>query len=229
MRRSWIAALLLLSSATAYAQEEEESAPLSAAPIEEKKGSAFAEVEHGFYVGASTGIAIGVSPGGNVYTADDRGALSSSKAGLALGQSGGIELGIEPTPLLSIGVLAWGSAANTPARYYGTCDPTIAGAACPRGNTTSLLLGANARLNLSLGPDANDVRRSFFFVRVGAGYAILSPKGLLANEPVVFGGPGFEYFTHLRHFSVGIEAVASFGLTNKGLGVQVSPLVRYTF
>jgi hypothetical protein len=119
MRRSWIAALLLLSSATAYAQEEEESAPLSAAPIEEKKGSAFAEVEHGFYVGASTGIAIGVSPGGNVYTADDRGALSSSKAGLALGQSGGIELGIEPTPLLSIGV----PGAARPTRRRATTAP----------------------------------------------------------------------------------------------------------
>jgi hypothetical protein len=106
---------------------------------------------------------------------------------------------------------------------------TASGNACPHGNSTRLLLAADARVNISLGPDANDVRRAFFFFRAGAGFAILSPKGLLANEPVVFGGPGVEYFTHLRHFSVGLEADGSYGLSNKTLGVTLQPLVRYTF
>lgn len=221
MGRLLVAALVALTSATALAQEEEESAPLSAAPIEQKAGPKLNEVEdHGFYVGASAGVAMSLSGPADV---------NGVKPGLALGQSGGIELGFQPTPLFAIGVLAWGSAASSPSSYYGTCDPTVQDAVCPHGNFTELLLGADARLNLSLGPDSNDVRRAYFFVRAGAGYAILSPKGILANEPVVFGGPGFEYLTHLRHFSIGIEADGSFGLTNKTLGVMVQPLVRYTF
>src|SRR6185437_2752542 len=100
--------------------------------------------------------------------------------------------------------------------YYGTCDPTAG--TCPHGNSTQLTLGVDARLNLSLGPDSNDVRRLFFYVRLGAGYSIVAPKNMLSNEPLVFGGPGIEYFTHLRHFSVGLEADGAFGLTNKGLG-----------
>lgn len=221
MRRLLVAALVIFTSATAFAQsEEEESTPLSAAPIEQKTGPKLNEVEHGFYVGASAGVNLALSPGGTM--------ADGSKPGMATGQSGGIELGFEPTPLFAVGVLAWGSAASTSSQYLGTCTPGN-GVTCPHGNFTQLLLGANARLNLSLGADANDVKRAFFFVRAGAGYAILAPKGLLANEPVVFGGPGFEYFTHLRHFSIGIEADASYGLTNKGLGVMVQPLVRYTF
>ena len=42
-------------------------------------------------------------------------------------------------------------------------------------------------------------------------------------------GLTWAYFTHLRHFSVGIEADATFGVTNKGLGVMLQPIVRYSF
>ena len=73
------------------------------------------------------------------------------------------------------------------------------------------------------------LKRLFFFVRAGAGFSIVAPKNMLSNELLVFGGPGIEYFTHLRHFSVGLEADGSFGLSNKGLGVMLQPLVRYTF
>jgi len=227
MRRTWIAAFaVLLCASTAFAQEEEESTPLSAAPVEAQKKAPYNEVEHGFFVGAFTGIALAIKPGGSTY---NRSTGTFGSAGFAMGQSGGIELGIEPTPFFSIGVLAMGSAANTPSTFVGSCDPTAANTSCPHGNYTALTLGADARLNLSLGADVNGIRRAYFFVRAGAGYSILAPKGLLQNELLVFGGPGFEYFTHLRHFSVGIEADASYGLTNKGFGIALQPLVRYTF
>ena len=225
MRRPWLAAaLILLSSATALAEsEEEESTPLSAAPIETSTGPKLNEVEHGFYIGAFTGLALTLSPGGANY--------DGSKAGMAMGQSGGLELGFEPNPLFGIGLIVSGATANTPSTYVGTCDVSNPpdGGTCAHGNFTSLTIGADARLNLSLGPDSNDVRRAYFFIRAGLGYSILTPKNLLQNELVAFGGPGFEYFTHLRHFSVGLEADASYGLTNKGLGISVQPLVRYTF
>jgi opacity protein-like surface antigen len=227
MRRFGFAAAAVLLAAftasSALAQEEEESTPLSTAPTEAQKKVPYNEVEHGFFVGAFTGLALTVKPGGTVYD----GSGNPSSPGMAMGQSGGIELGIEPTPAFSIGILAEGSAANTPSLYYGTCDPSAG--SCPHGNYTALTLGADARLNLSLGPDVNGIRRSYFFIRAGAGYSILSPKGMLQNELLVFGGPGFEYFTHLRHFSVGIEADATFGVTNKGLGLSLQPLVRYGF
>ncbi|MBS2030005.1 MAG: adventurous gliding motility protein CglE [Deltaproteobacteria bacterium] len=250
MCRTWFcAALILFSSATAFAEdaaggsEEEESTPLSAAPIEQKTGPKINEVEHGFFIGASTGLALTLSPGGSVYTPDPTTSqlTNSGKAGMAMGQSGGFELGFEPTPMFAIGVLAWGSAANTPSTYYGTCDPTAtssvsnptngtaANAQCPHGNFTQLTLAADARLNIAIGGDAGAVKRLFFFVRAGAGFSIVAPKNMLSNELLVFGGPGIEYFTHLRHFSVGLEADGSFGLSNKGLGVMLQPLVRYTF
>ena len=224
MRRTWIvASLVMLWALPARAQdsgsEEEAAAPLSSTPTAQQKPK-YNEVEHGFFVGAMTGLALTLVPGGANF--------DGSKAGLATGQSGGVELGFEPIPALALGIIAVGSAASTSSAYQGTCDPAANGS-CPHGNYTALTLGIDARLNLSLGADANDVRRTYFYVRAGAGYSILAPKGLLQNELLVFGGPGIEYYTHLRHFSIGIEADATYGLTNKDLAILIQPQVRYTF
>jgi hypothetical protein len=219
MRRLLLACLLASPAVSALAlptvahaeSEEVESAPLSAAPVEEKKGPAFNEVEHGFYVGVETGAQI---------------TLPGFGGSMATGQAGGIELGYEPLPLLSIGALVWAGNANTSSLYTGDTTVNTSGV---RGNFSTLLIGANARLNLSLGADAYDVRRVFFYIRGGAGYALVRPTGLLGNGLAVFGGPGIEYFTHLRHFSVGFEVDANYGLTSKALGIVVQPVVRYSF
>ena len=40
---------------------------------------------------------------------------------------------------------------------------------------------------------------------------------------------GVEYYTGLRHFSVGIEAGATYIITAASLGLQVNPTLKYTF
>ena len=68
------------------------------------------------------------------------------------------------------------------------------------------------------------------YVRAGAGYALFFPSKLLpSGDILLFGGPGVEYFTHLRHFSVAFEVTASYLLSSGSFGFAVTPNLRYAF
>lgn len=63
-----------------------------------------------------------------------------------------------------------------------------------------------------------------------AGYARTFPKGLFGTSDVVVqGGPGFEYFTRLRHFSIGASLDYVRALKAKAHGATLYSTVRYTF
>lgn len=74
--------------------------------------------------------------------------------------------------------------------------------------------------------------RVFAFARVGAGYAMWFPAEL-AND--AFGSIhtdaslGIEYYTHLRHLSIGVEADFQALLLPFAFGIAVYPTVKYTF
>jgi hypothetical protein len=62
------------------------------------------------------------------------------------------------------------------------------------------------------------------------GYAKSYPTGLFGDDDlVVQGGLGVEYFTHLRHFSVGAAADYVYATKAATGGIAVYPTVRYTF
>jgi hypothetical protein len=98
------------------------------------------------------------------------------------------------------------------------------------GDFSALIPGANVKVSIVGFQDSQEVRRTWIYARVGGGYAFFSPTKLLPdNEVMVYGGLGVEYFTRLRHFSLGLEITPAYMLTNSTLSLSVSPSVRYAF
>jgi hypothetical protein len=46
---------------------------------------------------------------------------------------------------------------------------------------------------------------------------------------LIFAGPGIEYYTRLRHFSIGLEADFLFFALTQSIGFTVTPMLRYVF
>jgi hypothetical protein len=98
------------------------------------------------------------------------------------------------------------------------------------GDFSTLVPGAVVRAHLVGFADSQEVKRTFFYVRGGAGYAVFSPKQLLPDSDIlVFAGPGVEYYTRLRHFSVGLEVSGNYLINSGSFGFAVTPNLRYAF
>jgi len=68
-----------------------------------------------------------------------------------------------------------------------------------------------------------------FYARGGVGYAKFYPTELLSPDALLFAGPGIEYFTRIRHFSVGFEVTGSYLVKSKTFGFALAPNLRYAF
>ncbi len=73
--------------------------------------------------------------------------------------------------------------------------------------------------------------RLFAFARVGAGYALWFPQELTGAPGSIHvdGSLGVEYYTKLRHVSVGVEADFQALLAPTAFGIHVYPTLKYTF
>jgi hypothetical protein len=73
--------------------------------------------------------------------------------------------------------------------------------------------------------------RFFAFVRAGVGYALWFPQALAGATGSVHTDAtlGVEYYTKLRHVSVGVEAGAQALLSPTAVGIHVYPTLKYTF
>jgi len=73
--------------------------------------------------------------------------------------------------------------------------------------------------------------RVFAYARVGAGYALWFPSDLAGAVGSVHtdASIGVEYYTKLRHVSVGVEADFQALLLPMTFGVHVYPTIKYTF
>lgn len=77
--------------------------------------------------------------------------------------------------------------------------------------------------------------RNFLWVRGGAGFAFGLPEEINGvpyseNGPAFSGSVGFEHFTKLRHFSIGVHAgVIVVTKPDVGIGVAITPTLKYTF
>lgn len=74
--------------------------------------------------------------------------------------------------------------------------------------------------------------RLFAFVRLGVGYAFWFPREL-AQDSIgsihADASVGVEYYTKLRHLSVGVEVAAQGLFLPMAFGVHIYPTVKYTF
>jgi hypothetical protein len=78
--------------------------------------------------------------------------------------------------------------------------------------------------------DRNDWERFYVYVHGRGGVAKTYPEGLFGTDEVIFaGGPGVEYYTRLRHFSIGLGADFFYASRAGAAGFALYPTVRYTF
>lgn len=193
---------LVLGSSVAFAQTKD------------KEAVTFDEVERGFYVGASAGPFFLFNPPAAEGTPRD----------FSSGQTGAVEVGLDFGELFSVGVFVQGTASRTDNDYVGFSGGTWS------GDFSALIPGAVARVNLFGFADAQQTRRTFIYLRAGVGYALFAPRQLLPDPDIlVFGGPGVEYYTRLRHFSIGVELAGNFLVSSGAFGISILPNLRYAF
>jgi hypothetical protein len=180
----------------------------------DRPAETFNEIERGLYFAVQGGPYFVVNP-----PSDDPNPRPFSP-----GQSAQVEVGFDLGERLSIGFFVLGATNRAGSEYVGKSE----GAAS--GDFSTLVPGATLRAHLVGFADSQEVKRTFIYARAGAGLALFSPKLLLPDSDIlVFAGPGVEYYTRLRHFSVGIEVTGSYLVSSGSFGFAVSPNLRYAF
>ncbi len=202
-----LAALALLLPAAALAQE--------AAPRlqEDPRAARFKDVERGFFIALESGYLRLLDTPAALDPATFP--LARTSGGSAGGVMVGVLFGVDLGKRLSVAL--YGQGGNERAsRDYGAFS-LFAG-------------GLDVKLAVLGRRDRNDWERLYVYVHGRGGYARTYPEGLFGKDDlVVQAGPGVEYFTQLRHFSVGLGA-DFVRATKAGVnGFAVYPTVRYTF
>lgn len=172
------------------------------------------EIERGLFFGVSAGPSFVLKPPGP----------DGSTRPFSPGQTAQIELGYDLNERLAVSLFVQGTMQHESADYIGNSG----GAAS--GDFSMLVPGAALRLNAVGFNDAQGVQRTWIYLRGGVGYAMFTPKALLPDKDIlVFAGPGVEYYTRLRHFSIGVSLLGTMLTKSKSLGFEVTPTLRYAF
>ncbi|HEY3446759.1 MAG TPA: adventurous gliding motility protein CglE [Myxococcales bacterium] len=186
----------------------------AAAPLEDRPGVKLNEVEHGIFVGVEAGGLFLFGPK----------ASPTAKTGFSPGGGFAFTIGGDIGDIVSLGLLVMGSTVSTP-NGFASDGPTAM-----KGSFTALTLGAIAKVSPFGFKDSNDVKRAYVYARVGGGYSIIGPNNFYKDGDIaILGGLGIEYFTHLRHFSLGLTVDFFYGIQHMGPGLMLTPNLRYTF
>lgn len=201
--------LALLVSALASAAAAQDAAPQLQ---EDPRAARFADVERGLFVGFEAGY-LGLL---DTPTADRaKFPVPGESGGAAGGLHVGVTLGYDLGSRVAIALFAQGGNEKA-SNDYGAFS-LFAG-------------GVDLRLALLGARDRNDFERFFVYVHARGGVGRTYPVGLFGDDEVlVQGGPGVEYFTRLRHFSLGLAADYVRAVRAGVNGFAVYPTVRYTF
>jgi hypothetical protein len=196
--------LLLAVPSLAFAQS---------AAVSGRGSSPINEIERGFYVrGAGGPFFLTKAP------------ANSGPKPFSSGQMVQVELGYEFNERLSLGLFGMATANRAGSDYVGKSG----GAAS--GDFSTLIPGAVLRLNAAGVSDDHGVKRTWFYLRGGAGYVKFYPKALLPDaDTMLFVGPGIDYYTRLRHFAVGLEVTGVYLVNSQSFGFSVTPNLRYAF
>jgi hypothetical protein len=208
-RRITIAAALLLALAAGRAGAAEEAAPTLQ---EDPRAAKFKDVERGFFVGFDAGwLAFFKTP-----TADEaKHPYAGSDGGLSGGILIGANVGVDLGSRLAISIFAVGANEKADVDY---------------GAFSLYAAGLDVRYAFWSMKDRNGWERLFAYAHARGGYARTWPAGLFGDvETLAAGGVGIEYFTRLRHFSVGAALDGVYALKAGAPGWSLYPTVRYTF
>ena len=141
-----------------------------------------------------------------------------------------LEVGYDIGRFVSLSIFFAGNNYSANADYVGNSGGTAS------GDFSSIATGLAVRWNFLGFADSQDVKRTWLYLKAGGGLALLKPNARFATDPtnsygstLVFGGPGLQYYTRLRHFSVGVEVVGSYLLKPKTFGFAITPNLRYAF
>ncbi len=203
-RLALVAAALLPLAAGA-----QESAP---ALQEDPRAAKYREVEHGFYVGLEAGyLGLLDTPVASPAQYPNAGTSGGRSGGAVVGLDVGVELGSR----VALTLFGLGTAQKAGPSY---------------GAFSIFAAGADLRLSFLRFSDRNGTPRVFVYAHGRGGYVWDTPKGLFGTTDfVVGGGLGVEYYTRLRHFSIGLAADFLRWLDAGANGFAVYPTVRYTF
>jgi hypothetical protein len=98
------------------------------------------------------------------------------------------------------------------------------------GDFSTLAPGAQVKVRLVGFEDGQDVKRTWIYARAGGAVVFYNPTALLPTLDVLASaGPGIEYFTRLRHFSIGVEANVNVMVLTRAVGFSIVPTVKYAF
>jgi hypothetical protein len=201
--------ILAIAALVPFAAAAQEAAPQLP---ENPRAARYHEVERGLFVGCEIGF-LGFNKTLNQNAAKFPSA--GSNGGFASGFLTGVDVGYDITSRVALSVFAMGGDA-TANSSYGAFDVVAT--------------GLDLRYAVPVAKDRNGVERLFLYLHGRAGYLWSHPAYLFATTDVLYGaGFGAEYFTHLRHFSVGMTLDADYLRSVKALGFVIAPTLRYTF
>ena len=176
--------------------------------------SRLTEIERGVYVRAEAGAFLLSNP----PTTPGRPSPFSA------GQMVQAEIGYDFNEYLAAGLFVTFTANPAGSEYIGYSNGLAS------GDFSALVPGAAIKGSLIGFADENGVRRTWIYLRASAGYVKFYPTTLLPrNDILLLGGPGIEYFTHIRHFSIGFEVAGSYLTRAKTYGLAITPTLRYAF
>jgi hypothetical protein len=197
---------LVLGPIAAAAQEAAPPMP------EDPRAPRYQEVERGFYTGFELGY-LGLFKTPNADPG--RYQYAPSNGGFSSGLLVGMTFGYDVSSRFALSAFVLGSNSQASVSY---------------GAFSVYAAGADLRVALFGSRDKYALERTYIYVHGRAGYLLTRPEGLFGTNDTYFAlGPGLEYYTRLRHFSVGLAADLAYVAKAGTAGVAVTPTVRYTF
>ena len=223
MRTRLLLLIVAIAPSLALAQAKE---------LKDKPQTSFNEIERGFYMGLTAGFWALINPPANKTFTTMGGQLidPASTQSFSGGQSAQMEIGVDFNERVSAAIFIMATANKASSSYTGKSQDPVTGSPRASGDFTTVIPGALVRVGLLGITDSQEVKRTWIYIRLGAGYVLYQPKTLLpVPDVLIFAGPGVEYFTRLRHFSIGLEANFVFMALTQAFGFTVTPMLRYAF
>lgn len=201
-----LAALALAAATAAAAQEAAPAMP------EDPRAPRFQEIERGFFAAAEVGwLGLFKTPVAEV----ERYPAARGGGGFASGPAVGLQLGADIGDRVAAALVLFGA---TPTASVGYGAFSLMGA------------GGDVRVSLLGLRDSQRVERLQLYLHARGAWFATDPRGLFGKTDVLLGGgPGLEYATRLRHFSLGLAVDGVLALKAKAPGIAVLPTLRYTF
>lgn len=217
--------------------------------LKDKEEIKFNEIERGFTVEAAAGWAPLFNLPGNQIDFDMGVNVGCKRAGASLSnQAIRVEVGADigsrgddprtAVPLLVVTAMMQAAQARGGTDYLGTSsDNSGPMGACvskegtnPSGDFSMLAAGLAAKVNIIGFADSQDVKRLWVYARAAGGVNFYFPNTLIRQTDFLLqAGAGVEYYTRLRHFAIGLEAMFQMLFVTTTFGVTLTPTLRYSF